>query len=450
MSRLLNSLALVLIIASIVLRNPLLFLVAILLGLVALTTALWGRYALAGVTYKRQLGTARMFVGEETDLWIEITNAKPLPLAWLKADDEFPDAVELVKGTLWHTHKPTRRMLSNLVSLRFYERVRKHYRLRARRRGALEFGPVELSSGDLFGLQSQRETRAQFDELIVYPRVVSVSALGLPAARPFGDAKTQRRVIEDPLRVLGVRAYAAGDSPRWIHWKATARRGSLQTKLFEPSASRASVIFLDLRTAPLEQPGITPEYLELGITAAASLARYLLDQREPVGLYVNGSRRGEWGLVRLPPSRRPSQWLEILDALARLIDLASVPLEEMMRAEMPNLPFGVSVIAISCNLTEELTTTLFDLQRQGHPVTLMAIGDQAPTDLPADWRTYWLGGREAYARINRTNVPNEPNVPNVPNVANGTNVPNEPNVPNVPNEFGKFGSFGTFGIFEML
>lgn len=399
MSRLLNSLTVILIIASIVLRNPLLFLVAMLLALVALTTALWGRYALAGVTYKRRLGTTRMFVGEETDVWIEITNAKPLPLAWLKTDDEFPDAVELVKGTLWHTHKPTRRVLSNLVSLRFYERVRKHYRLRAKKRGALEFGPVELSSGDLFGLESRRETREQFDALIVYPKVVPVHALGLPAAHPFGDAKTQRRVTQDPLRVLGVRAYVAGDSPRWIHWKATARRGSLQTKMFEPSASRATAIFLDLRTAPFGQPGIIPEYLELGVTAAASIARYILDQREAVGLYINGSRRGEWGLVRVFPSRRPSQWLEILDALARVIDLAAVPLEDVLRAEMPTLPFGVGVIVISCNLTEELMTMLVDLQRQGHPVTLLAISEDAPTDVPADVRAYWLGGRDAYARV---------------------------------------------------
>lgn len=399
MSRLLNSLTFILIIASIVLRNPLLFLVAMLLALVALTTALWGRYALAGVTYKRRLGTARMFVGEETDLWIEITNAKPLPLAWLKVDDEFPDAVELVKGTLWHTHKPTRRVLSNLVSLRFYERVRKHYRVRAKKRGALEFGPVELSSGDLFGLELRRETREQFDELIVYPKVVPVHALGLPAAHPFGDAKTQRRVTQDPLRVLGVRAYVAGDSPRWIHWKATARRGSLQTKMFEPGASRATAIFLDLRTAPLGQPGLIPEYLELGVTAAASIARYILDQREAVGLYINGSRRGEWGLVRVFPSRRPSQWLEILDALARVIDLAAVPLEDVLRAEMPTLPFGVGVIAISCNITEELVTMLVDLQRQGHPVTLLVIGEDAPTDVPADVRAYWLGGRDTYARV---------------------------------------------------
>ena len=82
------------------LREPLLALLALLLGLVAGVTALWERYALAEVTYVRRLGTPRLFVGDETDLTIEITNAKPLPLAWLKAEDEFPAEMALVRGRI--------------------------------------------------------------------------------------------------------------------------------------------------------------------------------------------------------------------------------------------------------------------------------------------------------------------------------------------------------------
>jgi uncharacterized protein (DUF58 family) len=340
-----------------------------------------------------------MFVGEETDLWIEMTNAKALPLAWLKADDEFPVEIELIKTTLQHTHKPTRLMLSNLVSLRFYERIRKHYRLRAIHRGALELGPVELSSSDLFGMQSRRETLDQRDWLIVYPRVIPITEFGLIAAHPFGDMQTRRRISEDPLRLMGVRSYVPGDNPRLIHWKATARRATLQTKIFEPSASCVSAIFLDLRTALIQHPGIMPEYLELGISAAASVARYLLDHREAVGLYINGSRRREFNLVRLHPSRRPARWFEILDTLAWIIDLASLPLEDFIRAEMPTLTFGISVIAISSVITDGLAAALLDLKKKGHPVTLLAIGECAPTHIPDNIRMFWIGGKSAYAHM---------------------------------------------------
>lgn len=399
MPRLLNWLTIFLFAASVLLRNPLLFLLAVLLALVALITALWARYALAGVTYTRRLGTTRMFVGEENDLWIEIVNAKPLPLAWLKANDEFPAELELVKGVLHHTHKQTRRMLTNLVSLRFYERLRKHYRFRAKQRGALEFGPLELSSGDMFGFQTKRDLLPKIDRLIVYPKVVPITALGIPAAHPFGEAKMVRRIAEDPLRLMGVRDYAPGDSPRTIHWKATARRGELQTKLFEPSAQRTSAIFLDIKTVPLGYFGYVPEYLELGITAAASVARHLLDLRESVGLYVNGSRRNEWELIRLLPSRRPARWLEILDMLAWLIDLPSARIEDYLRAEMTALPFGATVIVISSAVTEDLVITLSDLKLAGHPVALLAIGEEAPADMPEELLTYWIGGRQAYEHL---------------------------------------------------
>lgn len=399
MIRLLNLLTLILIAASIVLQNQLLFLLAVLLALVVLTTALWGRYALAGVTYTRKLSAARMFVGEENNLWIEVVNAKPLPLAWLKANDEFPAKVELMRGTLHFTHKQTRRMLTNLFSLRFYERVRKHYRLRATQRGALEFGPVELSSGDMFGLRTQRQEIAQTDLLIVYPKVVSLRALGLPAAHPFGDAKMTRKIAQDPLRLMGVREYASGDSPRFIHWKATARRRALQTKVFEPSAQRVSAIFLDAQTVPLQYQGFVPEYLEFAITAAASVGRYLLDAREAVGLYSNASRRNEGELTKLAPSRRPAQWFEILDTLAWLNYLTMTPLEKYLRAEMSALPFGATLIAISVVVTDELVAALLDAQRAGHPTALLAIGESAPLNVPDELRMDWLGGREAWEKL---------------------------------------------------
>ena len=221
------------------LRDPLLALLALLLGLLAGLTALWERYALAEVTYVRRLGTHRMFVGEETDLTIEITNAKPLPLAWLKAEDEFPAEMALARGLLSYSHKPNRRLLTNLLALRFYERVRKQYQIDAGKRGVLAFGPVKLHAGDLFGFGRQERVIEQTDELVVYPRVVPVTALGLPASYPFGDAATRRRITDDPLRITGARSYVPGDNPRYLHWKATARHGELQTKTFAPGATAA-------------------------------------------------------------------------------------------------------------------------------------------------------------------------------------------------------------------
>ncbi len=399
MTRVLNWLTVGLFVAALASRNPLLFLLATLLALVAGLTALWDRYALTAVTYTRHIATPRLFVGEETDAVIEIVNAKPLPLAWLKVEDEWPDEVALLRGRFHHHWKVGRRVLFNMISLRFYERVRKQYRLRAEHRGALAFGPVELRSGDMFGFREQEQEVAEQDWLIVYPKVVPVTELGLPAAHPFGDAKTARRIIEDPLRVAGVRPYVPGDSPRYIHWRATARRGELQTRVFDPSAAHTTALFLDLRTLR-DAPGMNPDYVEYAISATASLARYLLDAREAVGVYVNGAwRNAETLTVRLPPARRPAHWFDILDALARLSGFTAADISVFLAANLGTLPFGATIIVVSAAPTENLSATLLDARRAGHPVALVAIGEAPPADVPDVIPVFWIGGEAAYRRL---------------------------------------------------
>lgn len=380
------------------LRDPLIGLAALLLALLAGVTALWERYALAGVTYERRLGTRQLFAGDETDLSIEITNAKPLSLPWLRAEDEFPGEMELERGRLHAAHRSNRRLLTNLLALRFYERVRKQYHLRALKRGVMAFGPVRLRAGDLFGFRQQDRRLDLYDEIVVYPRVVPLDALVLPAGYPFGDAVAVRRVVDDPLRTTGARPYTPGDNPRYLHWKATARRSALQTRTFDPGATPRTVFFLDVQTV-YGAHGTIEAYLEYAIVVAASLARNLLDRREAVGMYANGLLRNSTNLLRLPASRHPDHWRALLDALARLIDLPRLPLSALLRSEMGALPFGAAVVAISAVPNASLYAALLDMQRSGHAAWLLTIGEEAPQDVPAALRCTWLGGRDAYAAL---------------------------------------------------
>jgi uncharacterized protein (DUF58 family) len=398
MTRGLNWLLAVALVLALWLRDPLIGLLALLLALLAGVTWLWERYALAGVTYERRLRAQQLFVGDETELVVEITNAKPLSLPWLRAEDEFPAEIALARGRLYNSNKTNRRLLTNLLALRFYERVRKQYHLRAAKRGVLVFGPVRLRAGDLFGFRRQERWLEQCNEVVVYPRVVPWDALPLPAGYPFGDSLALRRIVDDPLRVTGARPYAPGDNPRYLHWKATARRGALQTRTFEPGATPRTAIFLDVQTIR-GAPGTIEAYLEYAIVVAASLARCLLDRREAVGLYANALLRNSRDLLRLPASRHPDHWRSILEALARTIDLPRMPLWRLLASEMPALPYGAAVVAISAVPDAATYAALLDMQRAGHPTFLLAIGDSAPEDVPGALACAWLGGRDAYAAL---------------------------------------------------
>jgi uncharacterized protein (DUF58 family) len=384
---------------SLVLRYDLLFLFTILLGLASGASILWSRYCLHGVTYRRKLKDDRIFSGEETDLAVEVTNAKPLPLAWLLIRDEFPKDVSLLTGMLGTAEQQETAVLSltDMLSLRWYERVQRIYRVRGDRRGVYEFGPASITSGDIFGFGDKQALIETKDRLTVYPKVVPIEELVLPSERPAGELKARRKIIEDPLRMATVREYIPGDSIRHIHWKNTARLNRLQTKVFDPSASHVLDVFVDLQTAHNPYTFVT-EYLELIISAAASVSLHALNLRYAVGLYANGGPRdaGHWTVV--PAGRSPGQGMQILDALAPLTGFRLLPLHQLLRRAMPALHYGSTVLAITARAIEPVLASLLTLQDAGHPIVLLTVGEQ-PEEIPETFTTFHLGGRDAWHRL---------------------------------------------------
>jgi len=388
-----------LLLVGVTVRHSLLFLMGLLLALVGGVSHLWTRYCLAGVSYRRRFSSMRLFPGEETELYVEIVNAKPLPLAWLRTEDEFPAEVELLTGRLRHGHRPGRRVLINLLSLRWYERVTRHYQLRGRQRGAWEFGPVEIVSGDIFGLDVRRETLAGSQTVLVYPKTIPLTALGLPARYPLGDFSTPRRLLEDPIRLMGAREYRPGDSFRHIHWKTTARRQTLQTKVFEPSASRLLTVFLNVNTFEFLYQGLDLELAEFAITAAASIARYAWEQGYQIGLFANSVAWPGGERIRIRPSNHPGQLIRIFEALARVVEYGRWPIEAVIEVESGALPYGATVVVVTALVTDGLCRTLQDLQRRERGVTLVALGEgHLDTPLPGI-RYYHLGGREVWHEL---------------------------------------------------
>lgn len=372
---------------SVVVRNPMLFLLDVTVLIVIGTSWLWGRYCLSGVSYARQFATRRLFFGEEADLWIEVINAKPLPLTWLKTEDEFPTDLKVVKADWGYSSRARRQNLINLYSLRWYEKVRRRYRLRGERRGAFDLGPVLISSGDLFGFRLRRREVDYRQTVLVYPKIVPLAQPGLPAAKPLGDFGSARRVLEDPLRLAGARNYQPGDSVRFLHWKATAHRRSLQTKVFDPSASPHWIVLLNTQTLEHLYEGVVTDFFETAITVAASLAHAGLEVQRSVGLISNSAVREADRWVHIAASRHAAQQLHILEALAQLTHPPLLPFEHLLRIEAPQLPYGASIFAVTPVMNEAIAAALLDYRRKGHPVALITIGrkpDRAaiPPELP--------------------------------------------------------------------
>src|SRR5262245_6721196 len=97
-SAVLRFLALLLVI-TLVARQPLATLLCTLLLLAAGTARLWNRWSLVRVGYQARLSTTRAFPGDEIELRLEVSNRKPLPLTALTVRELLPSGLTVLEGT---------------------------------------------------------------------------------------------------------------------------------------------------------------------------------------------------------------------------------------------------------------------------------------------------------------------------------------------------------------
>ena len=384
-------LAALVVVVGLALRNNLLVFLGILLALVVLTSWLWGKYCLRAVSYTRRLASNRLSFGEQTDLWIEVVNAKPLPLAWLRAEDELPIELALSGRDLVPGNRATRQVLDHSFTLRGYERVRRRYRVEARARGAFDVGPVSLSSGDLFGFRSRSIEDQRVQTVLVYPRVVPMHEIPLLAARPFGEKRARRWLLEDPLLLAGAREYRPGDSLRHIHWKATARHARLQTRTFDASADPHLVLMVNGQTIDPAYAGTLRDKFEALLVVAASLARAALEAGSPVGVHTNAVMRDSHAQVRLPSTRHPAQLARILEAMALLTPYIATPFDQMLALERRRLPYGATVVVLTTLFSSRIVAQILSLKSAGHPVAIVGLTeDRAALEAAAGTPTYFV------------------------------------------------------------
>lgn len=365
-------------------------------------TTLWSRYGLRAVSYDRRLGSNFAVWGDELALDVDVWNGKLLPVPWLLADDFATDGLTVRGRRLLASDLPGRGSLQNSWSLLWFERVIRHLRIDARRRGVFRFGPVRLTVSDLFERGTTSEERELPATLIVRPRSVPVHSRE-PARAPLGSFRSRDSLFHDPALFAGVRPYVAGDPMRRIHWRASARLGAPVTRRFEPVHERQILIALDLQT--VEGPHwlmlYDDEMVEGLCVAAASLARRALREGAACGLLAGAQMSGGGQWTYLAPATASGQLGRIEDALARMQPIIAAPFEALLDAVPRRLPPGGTVITLGArdplgyaDRLRRLGRTGFRTEHVGlgpsadeHCARLRALGLHARAgELSPDWR----------------------------------------------------------------
>ena len=346
------------------------------MGLAAgLTSLAWNKLSLEEVHYTREIPQHRVFIGEEVPVRVTLTNRKPVPLAWIRVEDELPLALQVVEGDVETNVHPNIQTIRHSTSMAWYERIRWDYRLKCTRRGLFKLGPTHLESGDPFGFLQSRKFEPSVDSLLVYPRVVPLQELGIPAAKPLGDARGGVRIIQDPSRPSGLRDYQRGDPLKIVDWKATARSQSLQVRTFEPSTSVNIILVVAIDTTEPYWASYEPEVLERVITAAASAAAYSAERQYTMGLFTNDMPVSDDRPMAVRPSRGREQLSLILGALATTRVIALEPMASRLARHSRRFPAGSTLVVSTAFVPPELVVALNDLKHRGHVIVVLYVGE---------------------------------------------------------------------------
>jgi uncharacterized protein (DUF58 family) len=197
----------------------------------------------------------------------------------------------LENGRRWHaalalflgdTLVPVDRLVSGAATLTtrvFFARVAGQDRARVRwqsqspKRGKYRFRDLDLGTRSPFGFVEHRVTIPLPDQIVVYPKIGYLSRRWFQMQRQATENRRGLRHDRSAQQVEyhGLRDYRSGDSPRWIHWRTSARRGELMVKEFEQQNEQDLAILVDPWLPRARVGAGQREALEEAISFAATI-----------------------------------------------------------------------------------------------------------------------------------------------------------------------------------
>ncbi|HLL89731.1 MAG TPA: DUF58 domain-containing protein [Tepidisphaeraceae bacterium] len=208
-----------------------------------------------------------------------------------------------------------------------------------KRRGLHQLDRYQVSTSFPFGFVKRAIERRHADQFLVYPPIARVDNRLIQLARSAektGATMRPRRGGNDEF--YGVKEYRAGENPRLIYWRRSARTGVLVSKEMTQVSPPRLVLLVD--TYLTDRSAEAHAGVEKAIAMAASLASHALEQGVSVGLVAWTD--GGWSAV--PPNRGKRQRRDLLSALARLPLNTSHPTQALLDEARDALAGGATAV----------------------------------------------------------------------------------------------------------
>jgi uncharacterized protein (DUF58 family) len=270
---------------SILLRNNQVLFVVCVVWVTVLASGLVTLLAIPRLSVERRV-PARVHAGAPFDVRLRITNRS----RWRPAFDvAFLDALQ-ISETRATTRGPATPVLPPGGVLEVA------YRKRIHRRGVYTVANTLAATRFPFAVFERRVLLHNPARLVVLPAVGRLRRAARRELSSRTSAPLARRIAREGYEEFErLREFRPGDNPRHIHWRTSARVGSLVRMIFEQEAAQDLVIFLDTHVGEGIEAERRRRGLEIAISCAATLLADAAERGRRASVHFDGGQAGHAG-----------------------------------------------------------------------------------------------------------------------------------------------------------
>ena len=237
-----------------------------------------------------------------------------------------------------------------------------HYAIPTVRRGRYEVGPVTVERHDPLRLLGRVQPHGQTRVLWVHPKRHRAAPLPVGLLLDY-EGVTTPAAPRGAVSFSSLRAYVPGDDPRQVHWKSTARTGTLMVREHVDTSQPTTTVLLDAGEAVWSGDGF-----EHAVEVTASIVTAVARGGWPVRLQITGEDPEAPGLAGAS---------SMLDRLAAVTPSPDVDGTQVLLLAERATPGGALVV-VTGNAGQAVATRLAGRRRRSGPVILIQLVPDVP------------------------------------------------------------------------
>ncbi|MDQ6613993.1 MAG: DUF58 domain-containing protein [Actinomycetota bacterium] len=316
------------------------------MGVLLLSTASLWVLIRPRLAVTRQIDPVRVTVGETALGLVSLSNLARRPSAPFIAEDRFSGQALDV---------PIPRLAPGAAK-------RTTYRLPTNRRRVAQVGPMIIGRSDPFGLVRIEQRHGTTETFWVHPRRYPIEPLGSSRLRSL-DGPKDDTMPTGSITFDRIREYVPGDDMRHIHWRSTARMGTLMVRQHVDTTLPDVTVVIDTTSQLYDA-----ESFETAVEVAASVLEASTSHRFPARLQVTG-RAGH------KRSGQVNSGQDFLDELAGLEPNRDSSFAATLIA-LARERGGSGLVVITAYAGDDELTVLNAMRRRFGTIVLVIVGRQ--------------------------------------------------------------------------